>query len=163
MASSLPIAGLHMTSRRPCWWSSLSWWPGWRLMFWPLQLSCSAGLGPCSRSSRERHRHWQNQGHISLGYPPDCLDTVAKTMGFFRLLHCKIIFPVGQDLKFLWTHCCWQILYRVIVPSTSGINIVINGVKSHLTLISVVAESGLLKQDSCLEKKYEGLLGSFKI
>ena len=39
----------------------------------------------------------------------------------------------------------------------------INGVKSYLTLISVVAESGLLKQDSCLVKKYEGLPGSFKI
>ena len=49
------------------------------------------------------------------------------------------------------------------VPSTRGINIVINGVKSYLTLISVVAESGLLKEDSCLVKKYEGLPGSFKI
>ena len=39
----------------------------------------------------------------------------------------------------------------------------INGVKSYLTFISVVAESGLLKQDSCLVKKYEGLPGSFKM
>ena len=130
--------------------SSLSWWPGWRLMFWPLQLSCSAGLGPRCRSSREGHRPWQNQGHISLGYPPDCLDTLAKTIGFFRLLHCKIISPIGQDLKFLWTHCHQNLLYRVIATPKSGINVVINGVKSYLTLISVVAESGLLKQDSCL-------------
>ena len=70
-------------------------------MFWPLQLSCLAGLGPRCRSSREGHRYWQSRGHISLGYLPDCLETVAKTMGFFRLLHCEIISPLGQEIKFL--------------------------------------------------------------
>ena len=69
-------------------------------MFWPLQLSCLAGLEPRCRSSQEGHRYWQSQGHISLGYLPDCLETVAKTMGFFRLLHCKIISPIGQEIKF---------------------------------------------------------------
>ena len=100
------------------------------LTFWPLQLSCSAGLG-CCWNSQEGHHHFQNQGHKSLRY---VRLSRHRTMGSFRLLHCKLISPVGQDLKFLWTHCCWQILYRVIVPSTRGINIVINWVKSYLTL-----------------------------
>ena len=100
------------------------------LTFWPLQLSCSAGLGHCW-NSQEGHHHFQNQGHKSLRY---VRLSRHRTMGSFRLLHCKLISPVGQDLKFLWTHCCWQILYRVIVPSTRGINIVINWVKSYLTL-----------------------------